>query len=38
MCLVRGGVGGEGVDERFGFVWALAILWEQGDFWMCVSV
>ena len=30
MCLARGGVGGEDC------VWALPILWEQGECWTCV--
>ena len=30
MCLVLGGVGGE------DWVWALPILWEQGECWTCV--
>ena len=33
MCLARGGV-----DERIGWVWALPILWGQGECWTCVCV
>ena len=33
MCVARGGVGEEGVRR---LVWALPILWEQGEFWRCL--
>ena len=26
----------EGVSEEDDWVWALPILWEQGECWMCV--
>ena len=32
MCLARGGVVGE------NWVWALPILWGQGECWTCVCV
>ena len=38
MCLARGGVGGEGVSRLEDWVWALPILWEQGECWTCVCV
>ena len=38
MCLVRGGVGGEGVSGREDWVCALPILWDQGKCWTCVCV
>ena len=31
MCLARGGVGGEGVSGGENWVWALPILWGQGE-------
>ena len=38
MCLARRGVGGGGVSGLEDCVWALPILWEQGDCWTCVCV
>ena len=38
MCLARGGVGGEGVSGCENWVWALTILWGQGECWTCVCV
>ena len=38
MCLVRGGVGGEGGESMRRLVWALPILWEPGECWTCVCV
>ena len=37
-CLARGGVGGEGVSGWGNWVWALPILWGQGECWACVCV
>ena len=31
MCVARGSVGGEGVRGEEDWVWALPILWEQGQ-------
>ena len=31
MCLARGGVGGEGGEWMRELVWALPILWGQGE-------
>ena len=36
MCLARGGVGGEWSEWMRELVWALPILWEQGECWSCV--
>ena len=38
MCLARVGVSGEGVSGREDLVWALPIMWEQGECWTCVCV
>ena len=38
MCLARGGVGGEGGEWMRELVWALPILWGQGECWTCVCV
>ena len=38
MCLARGGVDGEWVSEWKDWLWALPILWEQGECWSCVCV
>ena len=39
MCLARGGVGGGGgVSGGENWVWALPILWGQGECWTCVWV
>ena len=38
VCLARGGVGGEGVSGCENWVWALPILWGQGECWTCVCV
>ena len=38
VCLARGGVGGEGVNGWEYWVWALPIMWEQGECWTCVCV
>ena len=35
MWLARGGVGGEWMRD---WVWALPILWGQGECWTCVCV
>ena len=36
MCLARGSVGAEGMSGAGDWVWALPILWEQGECWTCV--
>ena len=38
LCLARGGVGGEGGEWMRDWVWALPILWGQGECWTCVCV
>ena len=38
MCLARGGMGGDGVRGWEDWVWALPILWEQGECWRRVCV
>ena len=40
MCLDRGGVSreGGGVSWWENWVWALPILWQQGECWTCVCI
>ena len=38
VSVARGSVGREGVSGYYDWVWALPILWEQGEYWTCVWV